>query len=165
MELASMLAGEPFGDSPACVCPVIGAFLRSYNDCLDSRRRQDLYPYAAKVVGSRVPKRFQLERVRRLAQWGLELEPRAWWHWVVPLRWRCVARRQSVLPLVVGRTIAAIRAQTDAHPKVLALIDELLAIRPVGSAVAAEWNVGDAVVVGRPRSDSVGAPADTAVVA
>src|SRR5690242_21393105 len=62
IELASMLAHEPFSDHPASVCPIIGAFLRSYNDCIDSRRRQDLYPYAARIVGSRVPKRFQLER-------------------------------------------------------------------------------------------------------
>src|ERR1044072_7923842 len=44
MELSSMLAGEPFSDRPRCVDPVIAAFLRTYNDGLDDRRRQDLYP-------------------------------------------------------------------------------------------------------------------------
>ena len=39
MELASMLAGERFGDRPRAVCPVIGAFLRTYNDALDDDRR------------------------------------------------------------------------------------------------------------------------------
>ena len=34
MELASMLAGEPFSDHPGSACPVIGAFLRAYNDGL-----------------------------------------------------------------------------------------------------------------------------------
>ena len=29
MELASMLAGEPFSDHPASVCPVIGSLLMS----------------------------------------------------------------------------------------------------------------------------------------
>ena len=43
MELASMLAGERFSDRPRSVCPVIAAFLRSYNDQVDDRRRQDLY--------------------------------------------------------------------------------------------------------------------------
>jgi hypothetical protein len=43
MELASMLAGEPFSDHPQAVCPVIGSFLRAYNDRIDDRRRQDLY--------------------------------------------------------------------------------------------------------------------------
>jgi len=32
VELASILAGEPFTDHPQSVCPVIGAFLRAYND-------------------------------------------------------------------------------------------------------------------------------------
>jgi hypothetical protein len=41
MELASMIGGEPFSDQPRSVCPVIGAFLRAYNDCIDDRRRQD----------------------------------------------------------------------------------------------------------------------------
>ena len=52
MELASMLAGEPFSDRPASVCPVIGGFLRAYNDRIDDDRRQDLYRYASEVVGS-----------------------------------------------------------------------------------------------------------------
>ena len=49
MELASMLAGEPFSDRPRCVDPVIAAFLRTYNDGIDDRRRQDLYPLAAAI--------------------------------------------------------------------------------------------------------------------
>src|ERR687885_2466316 len=51
MELASMLAGEPFSDRPQAVCPVIGAYLRSYNDVVDDDRRQDLYRYAAEAIG------------------------------------------------------------------------------------------------------------------
>ena len=53
MELASMLAGEPFSDRPRCVDPVIAGFLRTYNDGIDETRRQDLYPLASEVVGSR----------------------------------------------------------------------------------------------------------------
>jgi hypothetical protein len=36
MELASMIAGGPFTDHPASVSPVIGAFLRVYNDSVRS---------------------------------------------------------------------------------------------------------------------------------
>ncbi len=53
MELASMLAGEPFSDSPRSVCPVVAAFLRHYNDRVDDSRRQDLYGFAAAAVGTR----------------------------------------------------------------------------------------------------------------
>src|SRR3954464_13004445 len=52
MELASMLAGEPFSDRPQAVCPVIGAYLRSYNDVVDDDRRQDLYIYASEAIGT-----------------------------------------------------------------------------------------------------------------
>jgi hypothetical protein len=52
MELASMLAGEPFSDRPATVCPIVGAFLRAYNDAVDDNRRQDLYAYASGAVGT-----------------------------------------------------------------------------------------------------------------
>jgi hypothetical protein len=52
MELASMLAHEPFSDRPGTASPVIAAFLRTYNDGLDDERRQDLYPLAALIVGS-----------------------------------------------------------------------------------------------------------------
>ena len=48
-----MLAGEEFGDRPRCVDPVIGAFLRAFNDRLPDRQRQRLYPYAALAVGTR----------------------------------------------------------------------------------------------------------------
>ena len=52
VELASMLAGEPFSDRPRSVCPVIAGFLRSYNDLLPEGEHRHLYPLAALVVGS-----------------------------------------------------------------------------------------------------------------
>ena len=74
MELASMLAHEPFSDRPHSVCPVIGAFLRAYNDRVDDRARQDLYTYAATVVGTRDTA--DVERLR--AQMCRELVSGAW---------------------------------------------------------------------------------------
>ena len=78
MELASMLAGEPFTDRPAAVCPVVAAYLRAYNDAVDDRRRQDLYGYAAAAVGTRAPadvtrRRAQrcLDELRALRRWPL----------------------------------------------------------------------------------------------
>ena len=68
MELASMLAGEPFSDHPASVCPVVGSLLRAYNDSIDDTRRQDLYRYAAKVVGSRVPAELEQRRIEHVSR-------------------------------------------------------------------------------------------------
>jgi hypothetical protein len=65
MELASMLAGEPFSDRPRCADPVIATFLRAFNDRLDHGRRQQLRPYAAAVVGTRRGRRLSRARRRR----------------------------------------------------------------------------------------------------
>lgn len=67
MELASMLAGEPFTDHPKAVCPVIGEYLRTLNDGCGSEVRDRLYPIAAKVVGSSGSARASRAR-RRLCQ-------------------------------------------------------------------------------------------------
>src|ERR1700758_5144950 len=88
MELASMLAGEPFTDHPASVCPVIGSFLRSYNDSIDSERRQALYEYASRVVDSRTDAETRQMRAERLAEWAGEMQRtrRTWFMLRSPLR-------------------------------------------------------------------------------
>ena len=53
VELASVIAGVKFSDRPSCVCPLIGAFLRGWNDRAPHAQRQRLSPYAARIVGSR----------------------------------------------------------------------------------------------------------------
>src|SRR5215207_1374816 len=73
MELASMLGGEPFSDRPSSVCPVIGGFLRAYNDRIDDERRQDLYRYAAEIVDSRAPAEVERARERRCLEWAEEM--------------------------------------------------------------------------------------------
>ena len=90
MELASMLAGEPFNDRPQSVCPVIGSFLRAYNDRIDDGRRQDLYGYAAKVVGSRASQDVQQARAERLSAWAFELRWSGWLQRLVPARLRAL---------------------------------------------------------------------------
>lgn len=58
-----MLADERFSDRPRCADPVLGAFLRAFNDRLDHVRRQALRPYAAYVVATRGPR--AVTRARR----------------------------------------------------------------------------------------------------
>ena len=92
MELASMLAGESFTDHPQSVSAPIASFLRRYNDVLDDRRRQDLYPYAARVVGTACARDVEFARVRRLMAWADEMWAARRW----PLRWRSYSRRARV---------------------------------------------------------------------
>jgi hypothetical protein len=130
MELASMLAGEPFSDRPASVCPVIGGFLRAYNDRIDDERRQDLYRYASEVVGSRTTPDVERARERRCLAWSEEMRrqrPR-------PLRWVARSTPASVdrrLGLDAAGTYAArsIRRHNErTHAAALALVDELIAM-------------------------------------
>ena len=130
MELASMLAGEAFTDHPASVCPVIGSFLRAYNDSLDDRRRQDLYVYASKVVGSRGSALVQRIRADRLAEWATEMHRRRWTRLLVPPALRAIGRRrQPPVDALGSHAVHAIARHSDAtHTAALSLIDELLAI-------------------------------------
>ena len=52
MEAVAWLEGEPHSDQPTCVCPVIGAYIRSLNDFLPDDLRQKLIPYLPRVVGT-----------------------------------------------------------------------------------------------------------------
>jgi hypothetical protein len=130
MELASMLAGEPFSDRPATACPVIGGFLRAYNDRIDDDRRQDLYRYASEVVGSRGSAEIERMRERRCLEWAEDRKRER----ARPLRWVLRASPSVVdrrLGLDAAGTYAArsIRRHTDkSHAAALALIDELLAM-------------------------------------
>ncbi len=139
MELASMLAGEPFTDHPASVCPVIGSFLRSYNDSIDSDRRQSLYEYASKVVGSRASAKTQQARAAHLEQWAEEMErTRPTW-FVLRSPLRAIGRlRRPPMDAVGTYAVHSIRKHTDrTHAAALSLVDELLAITDRDQRVSA----------------------------
>jgi hypothetical protein len=141
MELASMLAGERFSDQPASVCPVIGSFLRAYNDAIDDDRRQDLYAYAAKVVGSRAGEEVQRARAERLSTWGRQLRQRPWKR-LLPRRLRSLAWMPE-LDVIGPQVVRAIPAHDDqSHADALAMIDTLLSIR-TADAVPATVPPGD----------------------
>jgi hypothetical protein len=129
MELASMLAGEPFTDHPATVCPVIASFLRSYNDAIDDGRRQALYDCASRVVGSRSSYRVQQARAERLGEWAEEMQrSRRAWFLRSPLR--TIGRlRKPPIDAVGSYAVHSIPRHTDrTHASALALIDELVAM-------------------------------------
>jgi hypothetical protein len=130
MELASMLAGEQFSDHPASVCPVIGSFLRAYNDSVDDARRQDLYAYASRVVGTRASAEVQRERAERLLEWAAELRQRRWTRVLLPPRLRAIGlHRHPPLDAVGTHAVHAIPRHSDqTHAEALALIDKLLRI-------------------------------------
>ena len=52
MEAAAWIAGEPHSDHPECVSPVLGAFMRRWNDDLDGEGRQKLKAFVPRVIGT-----------------------------------------------------------------------------------------------------------------
>lgn len=125
-----MLAGEQFSDHPHSVSAPIASFLRRYNDLLDDRRRQDLYPYAARVVGTASRPQIELARVRRLMAWADEMWARRRW----PLRCRLGGLRRGKArtchPELAGSyAVRALPRMSHAtHAAALGLIDELIAM-------------------------------------
>src|SRR5437588_5359669 len=130
MELASMLAGESFSDHPLSVSRSIAAFLRGYNDLLDDDRRQDLYEYAARVVGTAGPRYLENLRAERLIEWADELRERRRWAILPRIERRLRPERPAVDPETAARrAIRAVRRISDStHGAVLKLIDELIEI-------------------------------------
>ncbi len=128
MELASMLAGEQFSDHPGCACPVIGSFLRAYNDSIDDDHRQDLYAYASKIVGTRSSSQVQRARADRLFEWALEMRLRRLPRRLLPSAVRPLGlRREPPMDAVGTHAVQSISRHAEAtHAEVLALIDELL---------------------------------------
>jgi hypothetical protein len=142
VELASILADEPFSDAPESVCPVIAGFLRGYNDSVDDELRQDLYGVAAKVVGSRASSATERARGERLREWD---RPR-----LAYSIWRRLFQSRSRSPVdpgyasTVGRSAGryARKYSRASHVEVLALVDELVAIGQSARDVAGSPRVG-----------------------
>ncbi len=128
MELASMLAREPFTDHPSSVSGSIAAFLRMYNDLLDDRRRQDLYAYASRVVGTAGRERTERQRAERLIAWGEEMWQRRSPRWLRRRLMHRVSRPKWNHPESGARY--AIKAMgnvtNETHARALGLVDELV---------------------------------------
>ena len=79
MEAVAFVAGEKWSDAPECACPVIGAFLRAWNDALPSDAERDrlLKPLIPRIVGT---KNKDLEEKRSLmaADWLVRVNTPAW---------------------------------------------------------------------------------------
>jgi len=80
VEAVSYIAGEPWTDSPRCVCPVIAAFLRNWNDSLPSDAERDrlLKPLIQVIVGTRSTPEVEHRRATMAADWLIRVQTPAW---------------------------------------------------------------------------------------
>jgi hypothetical protein len=163
MELASMLADEPFSDRPASASPVVAALLRTYNDGIDDERRQDLYPLAALVVGSASGRAIEDERASRCLTFARELG-------------RGLPSGRAAIGLLAAEasgSLAALAAlatgpTADVHQQTLTFARELAVLRP--PARRRRWPawlpgrdparaVADALAASARESDALDVPA------
>ena len=78
MEAVAYIAGEPFSDHPACACPVISAFLRSYNDSASNEVRQTLKRFIPRLVGTKSTPEIEERRSLVAADWMVRVHAPAW---------------------------------------------------------------------------------------
>lgn len=123
MEAAAWIAGEEWSDHPQCVCPVIGAFMRSWNDSLpDDKRTALLLPLIPTTIGTRGSDALATRRANMAADWFIRVHIPAWF------RLAGLTERADLL--------TAMPEITD-FGKVLSLLPTLTAIR---SDAAAAWD-------------------------
>ena len=78
MEAVAFIAGEPFSDHPQCASPIIGAFLRSWNDSLPDADRQQLKQYIPRLVGTRSTPEVEDARGWMCLDWLVRTYTPAW---------------------------------------------------------------------------------------
>lgn len=79
MEAVAFVAGERWSDHPKCACPVIGAFMRAWNDALpDNKRTELLLPLIPRLVNTRGSKKLEHRRALMAADWLVRVNTPAW---------------------------------------------------------------------------------------
>jgi hypothetical protein len=80
MEAVAYVAGEPWSDHPACACPVISAFLRSWNDSLptDADRDRLLKPLVLQLIDTKSTKAVEEKRSYLALDWMIRVFTPKW---------------------------------------------------------------------------------------
>ena len=80
MEAVAYVAGEAWSDQPQCSCPVITAFMVSWNDSLpnDAERDRLLKNLIPEIIGTRATKSVETKRATLAADWLIRTHTPAW---------------------------------------------------------------------------------------
>jgi len=144
MELASYLAGQSFSDHPPCVSPVLGVFMRSWNDSLptDSDRTRLLLPIVPRVLGTTARNTIEQRRGFMAADWLIRTWTPKWLELVPSLQpdadnLRALPEIADIAHLVAATTQLRVAA-TDANTAQTATQTAARAAA-WGAARAASW--------------------------
>ena len=121
MEAVAYIAGEPWSDAPQCACPVITAFMVSWNDVLeDEPRNRLLKPLVPLLVGTRSTKQVEERRSYMALDWLIRVSTPTWLDLVPALHEHATALRQLDAIIDLASATAAeikVRAARDAALK------------------------------------------------
>ena len=115
MEAVAWLAGEPHSDHPACACPVIGAFMRNWNDAIpdDETRTRLLKPLLPLLIGTRSTQAVERQRSYLALDWLARVQAPAWLSLHDDLKAHAVALR-GLKPLTDTERCQAAQSALDA---------------------------------------------------
>ena len=107
MEAVAYVAGEPWSDKPACACPVLGAFMRAWNDDLpEADRDRLLRPLVRRLVGSRSTPEVEARRSWLAMDWLVRTNAPTWLR-LVPALVPHADALTDLPPIVDAQTAAA----------------------------------------------------------
>ena len=97
MEAVAYVAGRPWSDSPPCVSPSIGAFMRSWNDALPSDAERDrlLKPLIPTLINTKTSDADEQRRAFMAMDWLVRVFTPKWLDFVPALKPHSVALRDS----------------------------------------------------------------------
>jgi len=120
MEAVAWLAGEPHSDRPQCACPVISAFMTSWNDALpDAERDRLLKPLLAKIVDTRASRATEERRSYLALDWLIRVATPEWLALCPDLRFHAETLRG--LAAIVDTDVAEAASVEVRHAAVRAL--------------------------------------------
>ena len=112
MEAVAYVAREKWSDNPKCASPIIGSFLRSWNDAMNDEDRQMLKPYILRLVNTNTGPQDEATRTWMLTDWLVRECAPAW------LRLACLTAQAELLerlaPLVDTASARAAQGELTA---------------------------------------------------
>ena len=155
MEAVAYVAGEPWSDKPACACPVLGAFLRTWNDDLsDTDRDRLLRPLVRRLAGSRSTPEVEARRHWLAMDWLVRTHAPTWLR-LTPALVPHADALTDLPPIVDAQTAAATIVAARAAARAAA----------GDAAWAAAWAAAGAAAVDAARAAAVDAARAAAVAA
>ena len=136
MEAAAFVAGEPWSDSPGCTCPVIGAFMRGWNDGLpsDDDRTRLLLPLVPKIIGTTGSPALEERRSLMAADWLVRVH--------TPVLFRLAGLRDQAATLEALAEITSADQASTLRGSLEAICDDVFEVAPSALIVAVGWAAG-----------------------